>query len=260
MFEKLCGPGALQNVILTATMWDEVDEETGLMREEELRTKYWKSMITFGSRIARLGNTYDSAWDVIDKFANTTPRPVLLQQEMVDQGKDLPNTRAGSALFQFWEKLIVTFHEIIRRLETRLRGVSKENDLEASAAIEREKLAVSRKLEQAKRQKQKVDPKKRSTNRTVRKVMVRRPSSSLSMRGSRSTSRSLTNSSSQRRYPQDSGVAFVESGRNLAGVISVLQHVLSVGWIAQIPSLSGAVGLVLTLAQSIQVRSISLVD
>ena len=32
MFEELCGKDALKNVILT-TMWDEVDEETGLARE-----------------------------------------------------------------------------------------------------------------------------------------------------------------------------------------------------------------------------------
>ena len=33
MFEELCGKDALKNVILTTTMWDEVDEETGLARE-----------------------------------------------------------------------------------------------------------------------------------------------------------------------------------------------------------------------------------
>ena len=45
MFEELCGKDALKNVILTTTMWDEVDEETGLAREEQLKNIYWKPMI-----------------------------------------------------------------------------------------------------------------------------------------------------------------------------------------------------------------------
>jgi len=258
MFEKLCGPSALQNVILTTTMWDEVDEATGLMREEELRTKYWKSMITFGSRMARVGNTYDSAWDVLDKFANTAHRPVLLQQEMVDQGKDLANTTAGSALFQFWEKLVANFREILRKLEARLRGVSKENDPEAAAAVEMEKLTISRELEQAKEQKRKVDPEKRSFHRVVRKATITRPSLSLQRRGSRSASPSPTNLDYARRHPHDNGHVIEQRGRTLAGIITVLQHVQSVGRIPPVPFLFGAINLVLTLAQSVQVCIVSL--
>jgi hypothetical protein len=176
MFQKLCGPGALQNVILTTTMWDDVDEALGLMREEELRTQFWKSMITFGSRMARFRYTHDSAWDIIDKFADTNRRPVLLQQEMVDEGKDLPNTTAGTGLFQFWEKLIANLREILHKHEVRLQGVSKENNPEMAAAVEQEKLALSRNLERAKEQKRKVDPGRRTFRRVVRKATVRKSS------------------------------------------------------------------------------------
>jgi len=116
VFKKLCGPDALQNVILTTTMCDEVDEAIGSMREKQLRMTYWRSMITFGSKVARFGYTYDSAWDIIDKFANTTHRPVCLQQEMVDQGKDLPHTAAGTALFQFQKNIIANCRESSRNL------------------------------------------------------------------------------------------------------------------------------------------------
>jgi len=153
MFKKLCGPDAFQNVILTTTMCDEVDEAIGSMHKKQFRTTYWWSMITFGSKVARFGYTYDSAWDIIDKFANTTRRPVCLQQEMVDQGKNLPHTAAGAALFQFQKNIIANCREILQKLDARLRTVSKENNPETTAAIKKEKLAVSRELEQAIEQK-----------------------------------------------------------------------------------------------------------
>jgi hypothetical protein len=75
MFQKLCGTDALQNVILATTMWDLVDEKTGNEREEELRTRYWRSMIDFGSQVARFRNTYESAWEIVRRFKG---RPQVL--------------------------------------------------------------------------------------------------------------------------------------------------------------------------------------
>ena len=45
MFEELCGKNAFHSVILTTTMWDEVDGETGEERERELKEKYCWSVI-----------------------------------------------------------------------------------------------------------------------------------------------------------------------------------------------------------------------
>ena len=43
MFEKLCGE-EFDSIILTTTMWNEVDDNLGNGREDELKTLYWKSM------------------------------------------------------------------------------------------------------------------------------------------------------------------------------------------------------------------------
>jgi len=69
-FKELCGKDGLQKIILVTTMWGEVDEETGSRREEELRERYWKTMITQGSRTARFEGTLDSesAWHILDPF------------------------------------------------------------------------------------------------------------------------------------------------------------------------------------------------
>lgn len=62
-FEELCGT-ELDKVVLTTTMWDGVDEETGVEREEQLRGIYWQSMITQGSSIKRFMGDRESALDI----------------------------------------------------------------------------------------------------------------------------------------------------------------------------------------------------
>ena len=65
-FEELCGKDAFQNIILTTTMWDLVDEETGEKRERELRTDYWGPMLDRGSTTSRFLRTRESAFAVIE--------------------------------------------------------------------------------------------------------------------------------------------------------------------------------------------------
>ena len=65
MFEKLCGKNAFGNIILTTTMWDNIDDATGQEREKELRGLYWKSMIELGSTTVRYRNTRDSACEIL---------------------------------------------------------------------------------------------------------------------------------------------------------------------------------------------------
>jgi hypothetical protein len=112
MFEKLCGSGALQNVIFVTTMWDEVDELTGSMREEKLRANVWASMIASGSQMARFDATYRSAWQILDQL-NGVHRPLQLQVEMVDEKKALAQTAAGFVLFQLVDRFITQFRAMI---------------------------------------------------------------------------------------------------------------------------------------------------
>jgi hypothetical protein len=81
MYEELCGRNAYQNIILATTMWDEVDDETGETREEELRSKYWRPMLDRNSTTSRFMRTRESAIALIDplidaanKRSGFTPR------------------------------------------------------------------------------------------------------------------------------------------------------------------------------------------
>ena len=101
MFEKLCGENAFHNVILTTTMWDEVEEEIGEERERELKTKYWRKMMERNSKTRRFLRTRESAFDIIEPLieAANNRSSVLLQEELVDMRKSLPETAAGREVF-----------------------------------------------------------------------------------------------------------------------------------------------------------------
>jgi hypothetical protein len=99
-FQKLCGSDAFHNVIITSTMWDDVDEKYGSAKETALRNKHWKTMISCGARTARFHFTYSSAWDIIDQFSGDRSA-LQLQREVVDQGKSLMQTAAASTLLKF---------------------------------------------------------------------------------------------------------------------------------------------------------------
>lgn len=102
MFKKLCGPEGLKNVILATTMWENVADKDGNRREVELRDTphYWKTMIEkHGSRMVRHQNCRKSAQQIIDSLLQSAePITYAIQNEMVDQGKDLDQTSAGKEL------------------------------------------------------------------------------------------------------------------------------------------------------------------
>ena len=63
-FQRLC-ESELDRVVLTTTMWDEVDEATGTKREKELKEIYWKPLINCGSSVKRFLNTDQSGLEIL---------------------------------------------------------------------------------------------------------------------------------------------------------------------------------------------------
>jgi len=100
MFEELCGKDSFKNVILTTTMWDDVDEETGASREGELNGIYWKAMIDHGSSTGRFEGTRDSAFRLIAPLldnAFTRSKP-LLQKDLAGLDLRLSEMHAGQTI------------------------------------------------------------------------------------------------------------------------------------------------------------------
>jgi len=118
VFNKLCGQDALRNIILTTTMWDQVEIDEGSEREKELCNKYWKTMIKEGSTVARFLNSTDSAWSIVEPLLRHANHrfSVLLQEEMVNMQKGLPETKAGMELYGKLDTLFSEQREVLRRI------------------------------------------------------------------------------------------------------------------------------------------------
>ncbi|KAF9449528.1 hypothetical protein P691DRAFT_790872 [Macrolepiota fuliginosa MF-IS2] len=69
MFLQLCGEGAFEKVVISTTMWQDLNEIVGNARETELMQDYWMEMIKRGSRTVRFMNNQQSAWNILNLFA-----------------------------------------------------------------------------------------------------------------------------------------------------------------------------------------------
>ncbi|KIM73928.1 hypothetical protein PILCRDRAFT_80568, partial [Piloderma croceum F 1598] len=83
-FEKSCGQQRMSNVIIATTMWNNVRQETGVRREEELKTSFWKGMVDNGCRTERFEETYESAWFIIGSLADRAKMQVPIRWEIID--------------------------------------------------------------------------------------------------------------------------------------------------------------------------------
>ncbi|KAL4065615.1 P-loop containing nucleoside triphosphate hydrolase protein [Scleroderma yunnanense] len=121
MFKELCGRDNFKNVVLVTTMWSEVLEDVGLQREEELQNDFWKAMIQLGSTTHRFHLTEESAWEIIDTISVSLPeerRPLLIQQEMVDENKPLHKTSAGKTVLRSITDIFSGVKGFFRRSKT----------------------------------------------------------------------------------------------------------------------------------------------
>jgi hypothetical protein len=130
MFGKLCGDGAIKNVVLGTTMWTKVKPDIGERREKELEETYWREMLNMGSRMMRFRDSSEAAWDMIDKIVDTRDtdkdQALLLQEELVDLGRRLSETEAGKALYNKLQQALAEQKEAIRRLQEEAEAEQNE--------------------------------------------------------------------------------------------------------------------------------------
>ena len=127
MFEKLCGED-FENVVLTTTMWDEVEPEVGEMREAQLKSEYWKIMIDRGSSVQRFHQDQKSAFEVLSPIINrvNTKSALLLQKEVNDLGLQLKQTTAGRTLHAELGELVTRYQKYTERMRGELNDPTLE--------------------------------------------------------------------------------------------------------------------------------------
>lgn len=102
IFRNLCGDAGLQNVLLVTNMWSKVDADEGEARERELasKEKFFKPALDRGARMLRHDGSRESAHAILRHLVGLEPTTLLVEDEMVNQEKDLAHTTAGADIMR----------------------------------------------------------------------------------------------------------------------------------------------------------------
>jgi hypothetical protein len=138
MFRKLCGDSTLQNVVIVTNMWGEVDPQVGKAREAELVREdiFFKPVLDKGAQIAPHENTATSAQNIIRLVLNNHPLPLRIQEELVNEHKDISETGAGEELNREINAQIKKHQEEMRVLREEMQQAMKDKDEETRRELE----------------------------------------------------------------------------------------------------------------------------
>lgn len=146
MFQKLCGTETYKNVVVLTTFWDQVGDEVGGKREEQLQSKFFKSVVDGGAHFMRHDRTLDSAGAVLSYvFAELAPVTTRIQIEMGKEGKTLVDTAAGSVQQEEIERVIAQHKQEVSSLMAEMETI-KESNTAARRELEEERAKLQEQL------------------------------------------------------------------------------------------------------------------
>lgn len=149
MFKKLCGDSSLASVVLATTMWDDVDEDAGNKREQELKTNphFWAGMIANGSTVFRHDRQLSSAMDIISHLIKKErPIDTDIAREMVDNKKTLDQTSAGIEVTAEIAEQKKRFEKQLNNIKIEMEEAMAKRDRDWHAELERERRETLKKL------------------------------------------------------------------------------------------------------------------
>ncbi|KAJ2921752.1 hypothetical protein H1R20_g15334, partial [Candolleomyces eurysporus] len=151
IFNRLCGESALDKVVLVTSHWGTAPEQNFDKREEELKKRYWNTMMDGGARVERLvaGEEQASAWKIVHSILERVETRAIqqirseglqIQRELVDQRKLLPQTHAALELRAHFEQMI--------EAQTRMQALKAAGSAEAMAQLEEHEAKVKQMAQQ----------------------------------------------------------------------------------------------------------------
>lgn len=157
MFRELCGDNPLKNVILVTAGWGDA-RSTGKLNqatENEIQLKtdpiFWQPMIKRGSQVMKFEDTQQSAIDIIWKLVGQEPVLLQIQEELVDQNKDLVDTSAGSAVDAEIKKLEKKYREELEEVQRQLQEAAAKHDKELVEILTENQAQLERYKDDARR-------------------------------------------------------------------------------------------------------------
>ena len=111
LFYRMCGGSAISQAVLATTNWGTIPQDIFKQHEVEMRNCHWKTLIEQGAEVRRFLNNSASAWEILSvcleriDSQKRKPIPLLIQRELVDEGKTVAETSAGRFLRKVEERL-----------------------------------------------------------------------------------------------------------------------------------------------------------
>ncbi|KAJ4264294.1 hypothetical protein NW762_005490 [Fusarium torreyae] len=160
LLHKICGSNGAKFTSLVTTMWDQIPVDSNLYnraveREQELRSTKgcWGWMSDHRSRIQRCMATKASALSILSSLLTVSdiqgPVVFRLQQELIDENKDLDDTTAGIEMSKHhgtsWQRL----KQELKTLQTAHQLAILKSDIQLDQQVRAQKLDIERLLEVA---------------------------------------------------------------------------------------------------------------
>ncbi|KAK7682497.1 hypothetical protein QCA50_014297 [Cerrena zonata] len=151
VFRHLCGDDSLSNVAIVTNMWENVEPALGIAREKELASEetMFAPLITRGARMFRHDGSRTSALTVLDKLLVKIPIPLLIQKELVDEGRDITDTSAAREIDRELAKARQKYREELASIKARIEEALREDDPETRQENEQDYEEVRRRLNAA---------------------------------------------------------------------------------------------------------------
>lgn len=131
LFRKLCGDDAFSNVIIATNMWGTIQPGIGEKREKELEESelFFKPAKRLGTEIIRHDNSIPSVQRVVRHVMGFTPKPLLIQRELVDERKMFADTEVGKDLLEELERRASKHRDEIELLKNELEEILAEEEV-----------------------------------------------------------------------------------------------------------------------------------
>lgn len=149
IFRNLCGDAGLQNVLLVTNMWSKVDHEEGQARERELASKerFFKPALERGAQMLRHDGSQASAHAILRHLVGRKPSTLLVQDEMVNQEKDLAHTTAGADIMRELKEQAERHAEALEDLCLGIDAARLADDEETREILQEEARKAREKIE-----------------------------------------------------------------------------------------------------------------
>ncbi|KAJ3070523.1 hypothetical protein HDU99_002658, partial [Rhizoclosmatium hyalinum] len=157
-FKALCGDGFYNHIAVVTTRWDLVsnDIEKAVLREQELKEKYFGLLIKRGSYYTRISQVNDAV-EVLKKFATFAPDKLKIQMEIVDENKKFSETSTGEELNRDVKAVKELLEEKIRELQQLLKEAREMKDAELVQEMEAKEREAQKELERVKNDKKSLE-------------------------------------------------------------------------------------------------------